>query len=437
MSSNAAPPPTRRSPKPPAVPFADVCHLVDLVIEVRPDILGFAGDSRTLEQALLRLRDGMRTHVWHVGPRKIDLGAAIADYDGRTREEEGLHALNDWDGVAQRINDDTIPVDVLNYIVRLRGTERPHPATLAILLDYYLMYLLALLSLRAWDEGTPDEHLDRLDALLAKVQGAGGSGQRFCDDAEGLALIATAHYEVQEHGYDLLLEKVRGLGRTRRTRTAIQHCHAMGSHLRFGYEATYGRDMIRMRDDNVADYPWLCFAVHGAAEEYVRMTEAGEFGHERDLVVEALLNGLTPDARAFVGAPFQTLIPHEAERSDARELLLAHRDRLREEFEAYRPTAHRYSPLSFFFNFSHNVLKGTVVDALLHGEPWPVTLTDLFTSYPHDEDVSAYKVALAETLMGYARENPQRIRGKLMPVIVYDPATGREAFGTTMRRFME
>lgn len=419
------------------MPFADVCHLVARLIDVRPDILGFAGDSRTLEQALLRLREGMRTHVWHVGPAKIDLGAAVADYDGRTRAEEGLHALNDWDGVAQKVNDDTIPVDVLNYIVRLRGAERPHPATLAILFDYYLMYLLALLSLRAWDEGRAEEHLALVDALLARVQGAGGSGQRFCDDAEGLALIATAHYEVQEHGYDLLLEKVRGLDKTRRTRTAIQHCHAMGSHLRFGYEATYARDMIRMRDDNVADYPWLCFAVHGAAEEYVRMTEAGEFGHERDLVVEALLNGLTPDARAFVGAPFQTLVPHEAERSHARELLLAHRDRLREEFEAYRPTADRYSPLSFFFNFSHNVLKGTVVDALLQGEPWPVTLTDLFTSYPHDEDVSAYKVALAETLMGYARENPQRIRGKLMPVIVYDPATGREAFGTTMRRFME
>ena len=432
-----ATPSSRPAPKAPAVPFADVCHLVERLIDLRPDILGFAGDSRTLETALLRLRDGMRTHVWHVGAHRIDLSVAVADYDGRTRAEEGLHALNDWDGVAQRVNDDTIPVDVLNYIVRLRGGERPHPVTLAILLDYYLMYLLALLSLRAWDEGRADEHLDRLDALLARVQGAGGSGQRFCDDAEGLALIATSHYEVQEHGYDLLLEKVRGLGKVRRTRTAIQHCHAMGSHLRFGYEATYARDMIKMRDDNVADYPWLCFAVHGAAEEYVRMTEAGELGHERDLVIEALLNGLTPDARAFVGAPFATLVPHEAERSRTRELLLAHRERLRDEFEAYRPTSQRYSPLSFFFNFSHNVLKGTVVDALLQGEPWPVTLMDLFTSYPHDEDVSAYKVALAETLMGYARQNPQRIRGKLMPVIVYDPATGREAFGATLRRFME
>ena len=39
--------------------------------------------------------------------------------------------------------------------------------------------------------------------------------------------------------------------------------------------------------------------------------------------------------------------------------------------------------------------------------------------------------------MGYARSNPDRIRGKLMPVIVYDPATGRQAFSVTMQRLRE
>ena len=425
-----------RPRQPQDIPFADVCHLIQAVMQVRPDILAHAGSARNLEHALVRLREGMRTHIWHVGRQRLDLSAAVADYDARSRGE-GLHAINDWDGVADRVNDDTVAVDVLNFIIRQRGQDAPDPVALAILLDYYLFYLVALLSLRGWDEGDPDEHLGRLDALLAELQGPGGSGQRFCDDAEAACLIATAHYELQEHGYALLLDRVRSLGRKRRTRTALQHCAAMGSHLRFGFEATYARDTIKMRDDNVADYPWLCFAVAGAAEEYVRMTEAGELGPERDIVIEALLNGLTPDARAFVGTPFATLSPHEAERSRARELLLAHRERLREEFEAYRPTAQRYSPLSFFFNFSHNVVKGTIVDGLLRGDPWPVTLTDLFTSLPHDPEVSADRTALATVLMGYARSSPQTIRGKLMPVIVYDPATGRESFGTTLRKLME
>jgi hypothetical protein len=39
--------------------------------------------------------------------------------------------------------------------------------------------------------------------------------------------------------------------------------------------------------------------------------------------------------------------------------------------------------------------------------------------------------------MTYARLNPDRIRGQLMPVIVYDPSAGRQAFGTTMRRLRE
>jgi hypothetical protein len=43
----------------------------------------------------------------------------------------------------------------------------------------------------------------------------------------------------------------------------------------------------------------------------------------------------------------------------------------------------------------------------------------------------------ATTLMDYARRNPDRIRGRLTPVIVYDPATGRHAFGAAMRRLRD
>ena len=40
---------------------------------------------------------------------------------------------------------------------------------------------------------------------------------------------------------------------------------------------------------------------------------------------------------------------------------------------------------------------------------------------------------LAKTLVAYARSSPDKIRGRLMPVIVYDPRAGREAFSFTMR----
>jgi hypothetical protein len=39
--------------------------------------------------------------------------------------------------------------------------------------------------------------------------------------------------------------------------------------------------------------------------------------------------------------------------------------------------------------------------------------------------------------MAYARANPHKIRGRLTPVIVYDPQAGRQAFAVTMRKLKE
>ena len=151
-------------------------------------------------------------------------------------------------------------------------------------------------------------------------------------------------------------------------------------------------------------------------------------------LVEPLLNGLSADARAFVGEPPASLSRVEQERSEFRDRFLASRDALLAAFEPFRPSEQEYSPLSFFFNFAHNVRKGTVVDALLRRDPWRISFDDLLTSLPHGDERNPQKQQLATTLMTYARLNPDQIRGRLMPVIVYDPAAGRQAFGTTLRR---
>ena len=81
--------------------------------------------------------------------------------------------------------------------------------------------------------------------------------------------------------------------------------------------------------------------------------------------------------------------------------------------------------------------SGTVVDALLRGEPWALTLNDLFTGLPAEAAARASKQQLATILMGYARANPDRIRDRLMPVIVYDPRAGRQAFSVTVQKLTE
>jgi hypothetical protein len=417
--------------------FDILCNELDDLLSgsARQLLVAEAASSATLGDALRHLRVAMREHAWDADGRRYDFARAIEKLDRKTRQI-GFHVMNDWDGVADRVNDDIIPVDVLNYLIERRGSEPPHPGMLAVLLDYYFMHVLSLLSVRLWEEGDPDENLDRVQQLLNLLQGAHGSGQPFAADAETLLLIATSHYEMYERGYEILLDQVRTLNDRHQTNIALGHAASMGCHLRFGFEATYGRDTINMRDDNVADYPWLLYALNTLMQQYVRLRERGAAAASEDVLLEALINGLSGDARAFVGKPPSSLAKFESERQQFRDAFHAYKADVLPAFERYRPTDKAYSPLGFFFNFSHNVVKGTTIDALLEQRPWRLTFNDLLTARG-DEYASATKESLAKTLMEYARANPQTIRGRLMPVIVYDPAKGRQAFSVAMRKMRE
>ena len=446
-----------------ATSFFDACSLVEAAIggDARSRLVADISRSKPFGRALGRLRE-------HVRANSLDrfLGA----FDHRTRQE-GFHALHDWDGKAEQVLGDTIPVDVVDYIARERGDRETGARAVAMLLDYYYFHVLSLLALRVWDEGNADENLDRVGGLLETLQGPGGSGQRFVADAETLILIATSHFEAVERGYDRLLRRVKTLSREHQLKVALGHASSMGSHLRFGFEATYGRDTTSMRDDNAADYPWLCFALVTLMREYVaprafpayageetgpasaRLAEAPEARRRQagvEAIVDAIVNGLSPDARAFVGAPPASLSRAEADRAEFRDAFVAHRADLLAEFEHRRPVDGAYSPLSFFFNFSHNVVKGTIIDAVLRGEPWPVAFNDMLTGLPTvgaTGSASATPVekpgatretdpreSLARTLMTYARANPDRIGGRPMPVIVYDPRAGNRAFRVMMEK---
>ena len=415
------------------ISFSHACDLVGAALHgtARKEIVDGLGGA-TLGAALLELREAMRANRFRARGQQIFLDRAITSSDGRTRAE-GFHILHDWDGVAQASNPDIIPIDVLHFLVDQRGAEPATPVELAILLDYYFMHVLALLTMRIWDDGDADENLERLNALLVELQGPNGSGQQFAADAETLMLIGTSHYEPEEWGYARLLARVRTLNDRHQFRIGLGHAASMGCHLRFGFEAQCGRDTLALRDDNLADYPWLCFALAVVMREYERIQP----GAGKAQIEEALLNGLTPDARAFVGVPPASLANSEADRARFAESFHRHKPALLEAFQRYRPTDTAYSPLSFYFNFSHNVVKGAVVDALLWGEAWDVSLSDLLTSVPRAGVEEGSAQLLAATLMGYARSSPDRIRGRLMPVIVYDPQAGRRAFTVAMEKLAQ
>ena len=398
--------------------FDAACDLVEQALRgsFRAECLDALVRARDFRTALERLRDAMRTHHFNAGNAQSDLRPLTTAYDERTRRD-GFHAFHDWDGKAESVNPDSIPVDVLNFLLEQRGDDRMDRISLAILLDYYFFQLLALLSLRVWDGGQPEAHLDRLDGLLGDLQSRDGSGHRFVGTAAALMVIATAHYEPEERGFHELLDKARALGARHRLDVAIVHACALGCHLRFGYEATYGHDYTLMRADNGADYPWLRFSVETARDEYRRLRADGAASADRASIAEVVLSGLSADPAWCV---------REIDFRDTGASLL-------EDFDVMRPSNEGYAPLSLFYNFSHNVVKGAVVEAVLWADPRHVALDDLFRGASRDSPASTERRALATTLMQYARKHPDSIRGRLMPVIVYDASAGRRAYAETIR----
>lgn len=412
------------------ITFAGACEVLESTLNgpARRQILQGILESRG-SKPLPRLRYFIKSNTFKAGATPISLDRFVRRFDGRTRKD-GFNVLHDWDGAADKFNPEIIPVDVINFLMRTRDPGDRVREVLAILLDYYFFHLLCLLSLRAWDGDRPDDDLDRVNRLLQALQGQKGSGQKFAANAETLVLLATSHFEGEDAAYDRLLDKVRALNESHRLNFALVYAGVLASHLRFGFEAAYGRDVAKMRDDNAVDYPWLCFSLLTLMKAFSRLSS----GDERDRVVESVLNGLSPDPAAFLGDPPDSLSGWQAECAELSGLLAGQARDLLRESEHHRPSNLRYSPVALFFNFPHNVLKGTVIDALLRGVPWDITLNDLFTAFPRTEALERSRRTLAETLMGYARSSPDPYRGRLVPSIVYDPALGRRVFSKTIAR---
>ena len=144
----------------------------------RRDVVAAASRSRTLAQGLSHIGGAMRSHVWRAGDRTIDLAAILDKLDQDTRHE-GFHVLHDWDGKAARVTPNSIAVDMLEFTAAHVGNQPMNPAVLAIVVDYYFLYALALVAMRAWDSADPGAALDRVSALVTHLQGPQGSGQGF------------------------------------------------------------------------------------------------------------------------------------------------------------------------------------------------------------------------------------------------------------------
>ena len=387
----------------------------------------------SMGRALKHLRSGMQSHAFATATERHDLHDVVDRLDRRTRSE-GFRVLHSWNFRKLEFSRENTPVILLDYysdIGIVEGTERQ---ALRILLDYYFLHLLMLCAMRSWDAEDPGAYLDRVDALIELLQGGGGSGHRFVEHAETLLILGVSQFHPEEAAYDRLVGKVWALeSEERRVRFATQGTAVLAGHLRWGFGVMYRRDVGRMRDDNVGDYPWLLTAVLELARAYDRQVASGATEVNRDPVVEGLINGLTPDPWAFFEAVPPALKGYQPELEAFREIFRLHRTRLLADFERHRPTPQRYSPLQLHFNFPHNALIAKVLIALHGGSELNLPMDALWRSAdPHDEEGGRMTSEFAGTLMNYSGVNPEGYDQHGAMFVVHDPKAGLRHFNMAL-----
>jgi hypothetical protein len=113
---------------------------------------------------------------------------------------------------------------------------------------------------------------------------------------------------------------------------------------------------------------------------------------------------------------------------------------LRPLFADLRPTAERYSPPAFYFNFPHNTVVAATTVALLEQTPAPVPFDDLMVARPEPvpdgtaPSLSDARWRMARGLMDYAGARPERLEAGGARLILYDAQLARTFHDAAMEQ---
>ena len=411
-----------------SITYADACEQMELLLqrETRAAILDAVSGADGGAGASARLCRAMRAHCFPTAHEPISLRRIVDSLDARSRRE-GLYVLHPWDVAAQSHPRQIAPVLLAEYCERLgQPADRVRPM-LALLLDHYLLAILSLLAVRAWDTGDPNHNLDTITRLIDELQGPHGSCHAFVQDAETLLVLAVSYYHPDEDCYRRLLDRVRALDQAHQLAVAVPVSALLGAHLRWGLRFMYQRDIGRMRADNVVDYPWLVFGLLTCLREYVQRgaTAEGRTGP----IIDAFLNGISADPWAFQGSLSGGLRHVVSEHHELSELLGRYRGELLQALTLCAPSPHMYSPLGFACNFPLNTLVASVACTLTDQTAYP-SLNVLFTRADHEHSSGE---RYARRLMQYAIADRSRLEVTGAPLILYDPYDGGRHYNLVMR----
>jgi hypothetical protein len=410
------------------ITYASACELLEHALSdgLRPRILDALTAHDDFQQSALALRGAMRSHNFPTGGQPLRLQRIVQSFDTRARRA-GLHVLESWDYVAQRFASEITPVLMLDRCALDNDAHERQRDALSVLLDHYFMSVLGLIVARAWDEGDPNENLERTTTLLAALQGHDSSNCRFVDDVETLLLTSVSHYHPEEHAYELIARRFDVLTGAHRRRMALACAAVLGGHLRWGLRFMYRRDIASMREDNVVDYPFVIYGLLNLLRDYETEQSSGSDDLEHARTIEGVLNGLSADPTFATLKTPRWLRTHRDEHAELRERTLDGRDALLADFVAHQPKTRSYSPLGFDANFLCNTVVATVATALAEPGPHP-SLNALFTAFPSRGAAPDDAERHAHALMRYAVGN--RVSSEA-PLIVYDSCEAAHAFNVT------
>ena len=409
------------------ITYASACDLIEHALSdgLRPRILDALASHDDFRDSASALRGAMRSHTFATGGEPLRLQRIVQSFDTRARRA-GLHVLESWDYVAHRFAPEITPVLMLDRCALDAIPLDRRRAALSVLLDHYFMSVLGLVVARAWDEGDPNENLDRATSLLRALQDCDSGNCRFVDDVETLLLTSISHYHPDEHAYEVIARRFDALTGPRRRRMALACAAVLGGHLRWGLRFMYRRDVALMRDDNVVDYPFVIYGLLNLLRDYETERAAEDESIEHARTIEGVLNGLSADPTFAASKTPRWLRTHHDEHAEIRERLLDSRDALLADLSAHQPSSRSYSPLGFDANFLCNTVVAMVATALGDEGPHP-SLNALFTRLSAD-DASAAAERQARALMQYAVGN--RVASEA-PLIVYDSCEAAHAFNVT------
>jgi hypothetical protein len=392
---------------------------------MRVEILDAVPSRRGYATAMEAMRKRMRAHTFPTSGSVIALEPMVRDLDRRTTAE-GFHALQSWDYRAHHFVGEPTAILMLNRVAGRGAPAIAERTVLATLSDQYFLWILGLVALRAWDEGDPNENLNRVTALLGLLKTSSDGAPVFVENAALLLLLAVSQYHPQEKAYSNLLDRVRSLDDRHRAQVALCSAATLGGHLRWGFRFMYHQDYQRMRDDNIVDYPWLLFAVETLLEQYCEAVDRGASDSDVAMIAAALMNGLTADPWILVDEQSLSSEVHRSWRRRVCDRIGQCSQRLLTHVAAHRPDLKAYSPLSFEYNFLHNVIVGMIEVATTQGAS-PGSLDSLLTAVG---DEATPVLGSARRLARYAACAAQAAGGP--PLIVYDSFNSSKYFDVAL-----